>query len=135
MFRRYRAQHPGPATRTPQPGHHPEHPTGPYASLTHLSKFPVSWLKIDQSFIRELGDSPDATAIVKAVIGLSRSLGIQVVAEGVETLDQWRELKRRGCDLAQGYLIAKPMSADRVPHFMRTWQGVNTRSKGKQAAC
>ncbi|WP_236020605.1 EAL domain-containing protein [Devosia sediminis] len=103
--------------------------------MTHLSKFPVSWLKIDQSFIRELGDSPDATAIVKAVIGLSRSLGIQVVAEGVETLDQWRELKRRGCDLAQGYLIAKPMSADRVPHFMRTWQGVNTRSKGKQAAC
>lgn len=102
-----------------------------YASLTHLSKFPVDWLKIDQSFIRELGENPDATAIVKAVIGLSRNLGIQVVAEGVETFDQWRELKRRGCDLAQGYLIAKPMSADRVPYLMSTWIGFGRPNRGR----
>lgn len=102
-----------------------------YASLTHLSKFPVSWLKIDQSFIREMSESPDAAAIVKAVIGLSRNLGIQVVAEGVETIEQWKELKKRGCDLAQGYLIAKPMSAEALPQFMKTWQGINVRSRGK----
>lgn len=92
-----------------------------FASLTHLNKFPVSWLKIDRSFIDDMGRSPDAAAIVTAVIGLSQSLGIQVVAEGVETIDQWNLLKEKGCDLAQGYLVSKAMNNMRVPEFIRNW--------------
>lgn len=95
-----------------------------YASLTHLNKFPVSWLKIDQSFVKGLSTDPDVAAIVKAIMGLSHSLGIRVVAEGVETLEQWKLLKNRSCDLAQGYLISKPMSGGKVPHFIETWAGV-----------
>ncbi len=92
-----------------------------YASLTHLNKFPVSWLKIDRSFICDITKSPDAAAIVSAVIGLSQSLGIQVVAEGVETADQWNLLKHKGCDLAQGYLVSKAISNAQVPDFIRSW--------------
>ncbi len=95
-----------------------------YASLTHLSKFPVSWLKIDRSFVRGLGVDPDASAIVKAVLGLSHNLGIGVVAEGIETLEQWQILNKRGCEVAQGFLVGKPMIAERVPHFVRTWPGL-----------
>lgn len=95
-----------------------------YASLTHLRKFPVSWLKIDRSFVSGLGVDPDALAIVKAVMGLSHSMGIQVVAEGIETIEQWKLLKRRGCDLAQGYFISRPLSADMVPGFLANWTGV-----------
>lgn len=95
-----------------------------YASLTHLNKFPVSWIKIDQSFVKGLGTNIDATAIVNGIMGLSHSMGIRVVAEGIETAEQWKILEKRGCDLAQGYLIAKPMSASRVPHFIESWFGV-----------
>lgn len=95
-----------------------------YASLTHLRKFPVSWLKIDRSFVSGLGVDPDALAIVKVVMGLSHSMGIQVVAEGIETIEQWKLLKRRGCDLAQGYFISRPLSADMVPGFLTNWTGV-----------
>lgn len=95
-----------------------------YASLTHLSKFPVSWLKIDRSFVNGLGVDPDATAIVKAVMGLSHSMGIGVVAEGIETMAQWKQLKRKGCDLAQGYLISKPICAEQVPAVLAKWSGV-----------
>jgi EAL domain-containing protein (putative c-di-GMP-specific phosphodiesterase class I) len=92
-----------------------------FASLTHLNKFPVSWLKIDRSFISDMGRDPDADAIVAAVIGLAQSLGIQVVAEGVETIEQWNILHRKGCDVAQGYLISKAMNHERVPGFIRNW--------------
>ena len=90
-----------------------------YASLTHLNKFPLSWIKIDQSFVRDMDVSADSAAIVTAVVGLAHHLGIRVVAEGVETINQWEQLKGKGCDLAQGYLIAKPMSGSRVPNFIK----------------
>jgi diguanylate cyclase (GGDEF)-like protein len=106
-----------------------------YASLTHLGKFPVSWLKIDRSFVSGLGVDPDATAIVNGVMGLSHSMGINVIAEGVETLEQWKLLKKKGCDVAQGYLISKPMSADLVPGFLNSWSGVDgTTSVNKRTA-
>jgi diguanylate cyclase (GGDEF)-like protein/PAS domain S-box-containing protein len=92
-----------------------------FASLTHLNKFPVSWLKIDRSFISDMGRDPDAAAIVSAVIGLSQSLGIQVVAEGVETTHQWNLLRNKGCDVAQGFLIAKAMNNAQVPDFIQSW--------------
>jgi diguanylate cyclase (GGDEF)-like protein/PAS domain S-box-containing protein len=106
-----------------------------YASLTHLSKFPVSWLKIDRSFISDMGGDPDAAAIVNAVIGLSQNLGIQVVAEGVETLGQWQTLRSRGCDVAQGFFIAKAMNRDGVRRFLANWSAESICSDYHRMAC
>ena len=82
-----------------------------FASLAHLKQFPVDHIKIDQSFIRNLEQDSDDAVIVRAVIGLGQSLGLQVTAEGVETLNQADCLRAKGCDYAQGYLYAKPMPA------------------------
>lgn len=93
-----------------------------YASLTHLKQFPVDALKIDRSFVSRLTmvDSEDA-AIVGAVIGLARSLGITTVAEGVETSTQAAHLIVKGCDIGQGYLFGRPMAADQVGPFLAGW--------------
>jgi diguanylate cyclase (GGDEF)-like protein/PAS domain S-box-containing protein len=85
-----------------------------YSSLTYLKRFPVSVLKIDQAFVRGLGEDAADTAIVKSVIDLAHALGLVVVAEGVETADQVAHLLRLGCDLAQGYFFARPQSADNM---------------------
>jgi diguanylate cyclase (GGDEF)-like protein len=89
-----------------------------YASLTHLKQFPVSHIKIDQSFVRDLECDPEDRAIVEAVIGLAKSLSLQITAEGVETEGQARELREMGCHNAQGYLFARPMAAARVAEFL-----------------
>jgi diguanylate cyclase (GGDEF)-like protein len=90
-----------------------------YASLTHLKQFPVDEIKIDRSFIRDLERDANDAAIVTAVLQLGRSLGLDVTAEGVETLEQATFLGREGCTNVQGYLYGKPMPADRVPWFLR----------------
>ncbi|QGG93402.1 EAL domain-containing protein (plasmid) [Agrobacterium sp. MA01] len=79
-----------------------------YASLTHLKRLPISCLKIDRSFVRELSDEGDPGAIADTIIALAKSLGIGVIAEGVETEQQLRALAHRGCKLVQGYLISRP---------------------------
>jgi EAL domain-containing protein (putative c-di-GMP-specific phosphodiesterase class I) len=86
-----------------------------YSSLVYLKRFPVNELKIDRSFVEGLGSDPEDTAIVTSVIELAHAVGIQAVAEGVETEEQWRALLTLGCDLAQGYLFARPLPADEVP--------------------
>ena len=83
-----------------------------YSSLSYLKRFPVDVLKIDRSFVDGLGHDPDDTAIVTAIISLGRALGLRLVAEGVETPRQLAELRRLGCDRAQGYLFARPGPAD-----------------------
>jgi diguanylate cyclase (GGDEF)-like protein/PAS domain S-box-containing protein len=90
-----------------------------FASLTHLKQFPVHEIKIDQSFVRDLENDPDDAAIVDAVTGLGRALGLDVTAEGVETQAQADFLVQRGCELAQGYLFFKPVSVARATVLLR----------------
>jgi EAL domain-containing protein (putative c-di-GMP-specific phosphodiesterase class I) len=75
-------------------------------------------VKIDQSFVRDLTVDPDDAAIVTAIVAMARSLGVDVVAEGVETEEQLVELQRLGCQRAQGYLLARPMSATAVTRLL-----------------
>ncbi|RZJ13297.1 MAG: EAL domain-containing protein [Rubrivivax sp.] len=88
-----------------------------YSSLAYLRRLPVSQLKIDRSFIQDLETSADARAIVKAVIELAHALGLEVVAEGVETEGQAAELRSKRCDKLQGFYFARPMPA----HDLAQW--------------
>ncbi|HVR42827.1 MAG TPA: EAL domain-containing protein [Thermoanaerobaculia bacterium] len=77
-----------------------------HSSLNYLRRFPIDCLKIDQSFVRELGRQPSDQAIVTAIITMARGLGLRIIAEGVETTEQKQFLGERGCDEIQGYLIS-----------------------------
>ena len=82
-----------------------------YSSLTHLKRLPVDEIKIDKSFVLSMGSDASDEAIVRSVIDLARNLGIRVVAEGVEDGIVADALLARGCDLGQGYLYSRPLSA------------------------
>lgn len=82
-----------------------------YSALGYLRRFPISTLKIDRSFVAGLGSSPDAHALVEAIIGLGKTFDLDLVAEGVETDEQRCLLLRMGCDAAQGYLYSRPLPA------------------------
>ncbi|MDQ1712810.1 MAG: hypothetical protein QOE45_2260 [Frankiaceae bacterium] len=85
-----------------------------YSSLTYLKRFPVDVIKTDRSFVSDMCDNPDDAAIVSAVVGLGRALGLRSVAEGVETPEQLAMLERLGCDLAQGYHFSRPVGVDAI---------------------
>ncbi len=93
-----------------------------YSSLTHLKRLPVSQLKIDQSFVRGMLRNPSDQAILKSIVGLAGELGIEVLAEGAETVAHTIKLLQVGCEVAQGYGIARPMPAAQVPHWLNTWR-------------
>ena len=90
-----------------------------YASLTHLKRFPLSRLKIDRSFINGLPDDTDDHVIVRTIISLAHNLGLQVVAEGIETRMQFDELVRLNCDFAQGFMIGRPMDENAAADYCR----------------
>ncbi|HYO15557.1 MAG TPA: EAL domain-containing protein [Thermoanaerobaculia bacterium] len=85
-----------------------------YSSLSYLQRFPIDSLKIDRSFVTRIGEGRENPEILRAIFALARSLGIEVVAEGVETEGQLRQLMAMGCGLAQGYLFSRPVDRDVV---------------------
>jgi EAL domain-containing protein (putative c-di-GMP-specific phosphodiesterase class I) len=93
-----------------------------YSSLTYLRHLPVTILKIDQTFVRDMLDDPDDLIIVKSVIGLATAFQREVIAEGVETIAHGAMLQSIGCELAQGYGIARPMPASEIFDWMVKWK-------------
>ncbi len=84
-----------------------------YSSLMYLKRLPANELKIDRGFVRDLENDSDDAAIVSAIVALGRALNLRIVAEGVETSSQQRFLTRLGCDALQGYLLGRPLPAER----------------------
>ncbi len=92
-----------------------------FSSLSHLKHLPLRQLKIDRSFVRDMLDDPDDLSIIEGVINLGRSFGLEVLAEGVETVEQRDSLLQMGCTLAQGYWIAKPMPFEQLENWLAQW--------------
>ena len=84
-----------------------------------MDRFPVDTLKIDRSFVSRLDEKNQASTIVKATLELAHNWGFNVVAEGVETVEQIQQLKDWGCEFAQGYYYAKPLDVDSAWEFMK----------------
>ncbi|MHB8950982.1 MAG: EAL domain-containing protein, partial [Rhodoferax sp.] len=93
-----------------------------YSSLAYLKRLRVAVLKIDQIFVRDMLDDPDDLAILQGIIGLAEAFKREVIAEGVETVAHGTALLQLGCELAQGYGIARPMPAAQMPAWVSTWR-------------
>jgi EAL domain-containing protein (putative c-di-GMP-specific phosphodiesterase class I) len=96
-----------------------------YSSLLYLKRLPASELKIDRGFIRDLARDTEDAAIVSAIVALGQTLNLEIVAEGVETAAQQEFLTRLGCDSLQGFLLGRPMSADRLVELMSPHDALN----------
>ncbi|HEU0187364.1 MAG TPA: EAL domain-containing protein [Gallionellaceae bacterium] len=90
-----------------------------YSSLSYLKRFPMNTLKLDRSFVKDIETDPSDAAICSATIGLAHNLGLEVVAEGVETQRQYDYLKQLGCDIIQGYYFSKPLPVDEAEAYIR----------------
>lgn len=106
-----------------------------YSSLSHLHSFPFDVLKIDRSFVGRMTEGDQPLQIVRTIIELARVLGMDVVAEGIETRDQYRLLRHMGCRFGQGYLFARPMSAEAITGLLRLPGRVLPEFDGEEAAC
>jgi EAL domain-containing protein (putative c-di-GMP-specific phosphodiesterase class I) len=96
-----------------------------YSSLSYLKRFPISSLKIDQSFVRDLSSSSEDEAIVAAIIALGHSLGLNVIAEGVETTAQLDQLRNKGCNEMQGFLFSRPVPAADMTQLLQNGEKLN----------
>ena len=94
-----------------------------FSSMQQLSRIPFTELKIDQSFVTGATSRPNMRVILESSLQLSQKLGLRSVAEGIEKEEEWALLKSLGCDIAQGYFIARPMPGDAVPDWHRSWTG------------
>lgn len=101
-----------------------------YSSLSYLQKLPVDYIKIDQSFVSAMHHDKDSATIVRSTIDLVHDLGRKTVAEGVETKEHWDLLKELGCDIAQGYFIAKPMPASEFLKWAEDFRVCQLQSDG-----
>jgi EAL domain-containing protein (putative c-di-GMP-specific phosphodiesterase class I) len=90
-----------------------------YSSLSYLKRFPITRVKIDRSFVRDIATSEGDAAVARAVIAMAHGLGVEVVAEGIETVEQLAVLRRYDCDEGQGYLLGRPVVPAEVPEVMR----------------
>ncbi|WP_246691985.1 MULTISPECIES: EAL domain-containing protein [unclassified Methylobacterium] len=93
-----------------------------YSSLSYLRSFPFDKIKIDRSFVKDLSSKPDGDAIIRAIAGLGKSLGMTTVAEGVETPEQMQRIRDEGCTDVQGYLISRPIPADDLLQFLANYR-------------
>jgi EAL domain-containing protein (putative c-di-GMP-specific phosphodiesterase class I) len=94
-----------------------------FSNLNYLHRFPVQHLKIDRSFVRQMLGDAQVTILAQAIIRLGHALGLDVVAEGVETAEALHMLRRQGCDEAQGFLFTPPLAPDALEAWMRARQG------------
>jgi EAL domain-containing protein (putative c-di-GMP-specific phosphodiesterase class I) len=92
-----------------------------YSSLSRIQRIDMQVIKIDRAFTSRLGTSPQANALVKTIVLMAQALDMSVIAEGVETVDQLRDLRDMHCDEVQGYLFSQPLPAADVPGFMQQW--------------
>ncbi|HLH66406.1 MAG TPA: EAL domain-containing protein [Solirubrobacteraceae bacterium] len=95
-----------------------------YSSLAYLRQLPIDEIKIDRSFVLGMAQQGDDAVIVRSTVDLGRNLGLDVVAEGVETLDSWNRLRELGCGVAQGYFLSRPVPADELARWLQTRPGV-----------
>jgi EAL domain-containing protein (putative c-di-GMP-specific phosphodiesterase class I) len=93
-----------------------------YSSLAQLSQIPFTELKIDQGFVGGAPDQPRKRAVIEASLDLARKLDLHVVAEGVETMEEWQLLAQLGCDYAQGHLISLPVAGEELPAAIQRWR-------------
>lgn len=96
-----------------------------HSSLSYLKRLPLSQLKIDQSFIRDLTVDSDDAIIVKTIIAMSNTLKLEVIAEGVETIEQKEFLKENHCNVYQGYLFSPPVPLEKFENLVRTTQEIH----------
>ncbi len=100
-----------------------------YSSLGYLKRFPVDHIKIDHSFIRDVTSDTEDAALCEAIIAMAHHLGLQVVAEGVETEQHWQFLRERGCDFVQGYYFGRPMPAADFSVYMRQFNVIEEETR------
>jgi EAL domain-containing protein (putative c-di-GMP-specific phosphodiesterase class I) len=89
-----------------------------YSSLAYLQQFPVDTLKIDRSFISAMAKSPESGALIRTLVQLGKTLGLETLAEGIEECEQYSQLEREHCDSGQGYLYARPLEVEAVETFL-----------------
>jgi EAL domain-containing protein (putative c-di-GMP-specific phosphodiesterase class I) len=105
-----------------------------YSSLAYLQQLEVDKLKIDIAFVRDMTTNANNAAIVKAVIALGHSLGLEIIGEGVETLEQARRLRTLRCNCMQGYLVSKPIPGEDMTQFMRSFKPLAIHADDQRAA-
>ena len=91
-----------------------------YSSLSYLPKFPIDKIKIDRSFVMELGHDKKSDALFSVIVHLAQTLGMRVIAEGVETQEQWLRLSAAGCPKIQGFIASKPLPASEAEVYIRS---------------
>ena len=95
-----------------------------YSSLSYLKRFPIDFLKIDRSFVKDIAHDRYGAGIVRAIIVMAHTLGIKVIAEGVESAEQLEFLRAQGCDITQGYFCSKPLATETFTDLLKDWQKI-----------